>query len=107
MCLAAPGLKTRVFWCLPFFYDGSFTGLMLDCSVQQIRDNDTTAIYIYTYIIIERIIELMSTIYLGCFAPWTCPLARYDIFNMFEIIRQCYFVGNILKVKLSRMAFDS
>ena len=99
MHLAASGLKTHVSCCLPFSMmdDGSSVGLILDCSIRQICDNGMTAIYLCrahcrTYV------DYICT-YLRYIIPWTCSIANYNIFNPFEIIRQCFFIGNISRVK--------
>ena len=81
LCLMLPSL----------FYNGLPTGLMLDCSIKSVT-------IIPEPVIVELVVVFMSTIYVWCFSPWTCPLPSYNIFNTFEIIRQLYFVGNILRV---------
>ena len=82
--------------------DGSSVGLILRIYLNAASGKSVTMAR-QLYIFVEFVVELMCTIYihtyLRCFIPWTCPLANCNTFNPFEIIRQCYFVGNISRVK--------
>ena len=85
--------------------DGSSVGLIIRIYLNAASGKSVTMAR-QLYIFVELVVELTCTIYihmyLRCFIRWTCPLANYNIFNLFEIIRQCYFVENISRVKFHK-----